>query len=358
MVSNPQHLKLIMVITRKTVAHHGEYMKVIIQGEQKEIRSVWMEGDLVKFIDQRLLPHRLDIFLATNVEDVAFSIKNMVVRGAPAIGVAAVFGIAQAKMLNLDFNEAAEKIKATRPTAQDLFFGVEYMLREIEKGVKPDVAAEKYVEGIINKCKRIGEHGEKLIKNKQKILTHCNAGALATVDYGTALAPIRLAHKKGKEIFVFVDETRPRLQGARLTAWELDNEGIPHALISDSAAGHFMHKGDVDIVIVGADRIVKNGDVANKIGTYTKAVLAKENGIPFYVAAPITTFDFSKDKGSEIPIEERGEEEVLTLGGESIAPLGTKARNPAFDVTPNKYITGYITENGIFKPSELSNLRK
>jgi translation initiation factor eIF-2B subunit alpha/methylthioribose-1-phosphate isomerase len=333
-------------------------MKVITEDGQKDMRSVWMEKDHIKFIDQRLLPHRLDIFLATCVEDVAFAIKNMVVRGAPAIGVAAAFGIAQAKMQDMDINEAAEKIRATRPTAQDLFYGVDFMVNKIEEGRKPDEAAEEYVEVIIDKCKRIGENGESLIKNKQRILTHCNAGALATVDYGTALAPIRLAHEKGKEIFVFVDETRPRLQGARLTAWEMANEGIPHALISDNAAGYFMQKGEVDLVIVGADRIVKNGDAANKIGTYSKAVLAKENEIPFYVAAPQTTFDFSLEKGDAIPIEERDEKEVLLFAKEQIAPSQTKARNPAFDVTPSKYITGYITEIGIFKPSELSNLEK
>jgi translation initiation factor eIF-2B subunit alpha/methylthioribose-1-phosphate isomerase len=178
------------------------------------------------------------------------------------------------------------------------------------------------------------------------------------VDYGTALAPIRTAFYKGKEIFVFVDETRPRLQGARLTAWELLNEGIPHALIADNAAGYFMQKREIDIVIVGADRIAKNGDVANKIGTYEKAVLAKENNIPFYVAVPITTFDFSLEEGSAIPIEERDEEEVLILYQKRIAPVETRARNPAFDVTPVRYITGYITENGVLKAQDLSNLNK
>ena len=232
------------------------------------------------------------------------------------------------------------------------------MLKKLAQGVEPRQAAEDYTESIINKCREIGKHGEGLIKHGHKILTHCNAGALATVDYGTALAPIRTAFYKGKEIFVFVDETRPRLQGARLTAWELLNEGIPHALIADNAAGYFMQKREIDIVIVGADRIAKNGDVANKIGTYEKAVLAKENNIPFYVAVPITTFDFSLEEGSAIPIEERDEEEVLILYQKRIAPVETRARNPAFDVTPVRYITGYITENGVLKAQDLSNLNK
>lgn len=333
-------------------------MKVKINGETRNMRSVWMEGIEIKFIDQRLLPHKLEIFSAKKTEDTAFAIKDMVVRGAPAIGVTAALGTAQAKMLGRDLNEAAEMLRATRPTAQDLFTAVDYMLKKIEEGIDPKKGAEEYVNNLLDKCKKIGEHGENLIKTNQKILTHCNAGALATVDYGTALSPIRFAHRNGKEIFVFVDETRPRLQGARLTAWELWNEGISHALISDNAAGHFMQRGEIDLVIVGADRIARNGDFANKIGTYEKAILAKENDIPFYVAAPITTFDFSLEDGGAIPIEERGEEEVLLLGKERIAPPETKARNPAFDVTPKKFVTGYITENGVLKAEDIPNLKK
>ncbi len=333
-------------------------MKVIINGEAREMRSVWMEGKEIKFIDQRALPHKLEIFSAKDVREVAFAIKDMVVRGAPAIGVTAAFGMSQAKMLGMDLNEAAKMLRATRPTAQDLFTAVDYILRKIEEGGDPKKGAEEYVENIIDKCRKIGEHGVTLIKPNQKILTHCNAGALATVDFGTALAPIRSAHRKGKEIFVFVDETRPRLQGARLTAWELWNEGIPHALIVDNAAGHFMQKKEIDLVIVGADRIAKNGDFANKIGTYEKGVLAKENDIPFYVAAPITTFDFSLENGNKIPIEERAEEEVLTLAYERLAPVKTRARNPAFDVTPEKYVTGYITEEGVLKAEDIPNLKK
>lgn len=333
-------------------------MKVKTEGETKDMRSVWMEGSQIMFIDQRLLPHKLDYFMAQNVEDTAFAIKEMVVRGAPAIGIAAAYGMAQAAMQEVDVKESAEKLRSTRPTAYDLFYAIDYMLGKIEEGVEPQKAAEDYVNSILEKCKKIGEYGEKLISDGFKILTHCNAGALATVDYGTALAPIRMAHGNGKKIFVFVDETRPRLQGARLTAWELENEGIPHALIADNAAGHFILRGEVDLVIVGADRITKNGDVANKIGTYTKAVLAKENGIPFYVAAPLSTFDFSLEDGDKIPIEERGEEEVLNFFQQNIAPENTKARNPAFDVTPARYITGIITEKGIFKPGEIAGLEK
>jgi methylthioribose-1-phosphate isomerase len=340
------------------LAYPGEDMKVNIDGKISDMRSLWMENKEIKFIDQRILPHRFEIFSAGSVEEVAFAIKDMVVRGAPAIGAAAALGMAQAKILGMDLNEAAEMLKATRPTAQDLFFAVDHILKKIEEGIDPKKAADEYVNSIIDKCKKIGEHGEPLIKANQKILTHCNAGALATVDYGTALAPIRFAYHKGKEIFVFVDETRPRLQGSRLTAWELWNEGIPHALIADNAAGHFMQKGEIDMVIVGADRIAKNGDFANKIGTYEKAVLAKENNIPFYVAAPITTFDFSLKDGNGIPIEERAEEEVLTLAYEWLAPIKTRARNPAFDITPKKYVTGYITENGVLKAKDMSTLKK
>jgi translation initiation factor eIF-2B subunit alpha/methylthioribose-1-phosphate isomerase len=219
----------------------------------------------------------------------------------------------------------------------------------------PVDSAKRYADDIIDKCRKIGENGAKLIKSGSKVLTHCNAGALATVDFGTALAPMRIAKRQGKRFFVFVDETRPRLQGANLTSWELMQEGIDHAIIADNAAGHYM-KSEVDLVIVGADRIASNGDTANKIGTYEKAVLAKENGIPFYVAAPISTFDprISSEKG--IPIEERSQKEVLRIGSQSIGPKGAKALNPAFDVTPARYITGLITESGIIKPSRVCQL--
>jgi translation initiation factor eIF-2B subunit alpha/methylthioribose-1-phosphate isomerase len=332
-------------------------MRVNTREGPKEMKSIWMLDTEIKFIDQRQLPHNLEIFTAKNLEDTALAIKDMVVRGAPAIGAAAAYAMAQSQMLNQDLKETAEKLRVTRPTAQDLFTAVDFMIAKLNEGSDAKESAEEYVESILDKCRKIGEHGERLIKNDQKILTHCNAGALATVDFGTALAPIRSAFRNGKKIFVYVDETRPRLQGARLTAWELENEGIPYALIADNAAGHFMQRGEIDLVIVGADRIVKNGDFANKIGTYEKAVLAHENDIPFYVAAPITTFDFSIDDGKQIPIEERAEEEVLTLGYEWIAPIKSRAKNPAFDVTPGKYVTGYITESGIIEAEEIPDLK-
>jgi translation initiation factor eIF-2B subunit alpha/methylthioribose-1-phosphate isomerase len=332
-------------------------MKVKINGEQKDMRSVWMEGSEIKFIDQRQLPHNFEIFTTKVLADTAFAIKDMVVRGAPAIGAAAAYGMAQAKLLGMNLDIAQKTLKSTRPTAQDLFTAVDFMAARLNMDSDPNSAAEEYVENILRKCQKIGEHGEKLISRNQRILTHCNAGALATVDYGTALAPIRMAHENDKNIFVFVDETRPRLQGARLTAWELSNENIPFALIADNAAGHFMQKKEIDLVIVGADRITRSGDFANKIGTYEKAVLAHVNEIPFYVAAPLTTFDFSIDSGTDIPIEEREQREVLEVRGNPIAPKGIQARNPAFDVTPKKYVTGYITENGVLSAKDISSLK-
>jgi translation initiation factor eIF-2B subunit alpha/methylthioribose-1-phosphate isomerase len=217
-------------------------------------------------------------------------------------------------------------------------------------------SAQAYVDASAEACRKIGEFGNSLIKNGDSLLTHCNAGALATVDYGTALAPMRIAHANGKNIFVYVDETRPRMQGAKLTAFELHEEGIPHAVIADNAAGYFMARGDVDLVITGTDRVAANGDVANKIGTYEKAVVAHENGIPVYIAAPISTIDFTCPTGNYIPIEERDQNEVLDINGLRVASKGSQALNPAFDVTPAKYITGIITEQGIFKPGELDKI--
>lgn len=313
--------------------------------EGKDQRALWFEDDKVKFIDQRKLPYNLKIYTAETVDDIAFGIKDMVVRGAPAIGAAAVYGMVLGKK---EMHKTAEKLRQTRPTAHDLFYAIDYMENEFKKGESPLDAANRYVEDIINRCKKIGENGEKLIKDGMNILTHCNAGALATVDYGTALAPIRLAHKNGKNIFVYADETRPRCQGL-LTSWELKNEGIKHSVIVDNAAGYFMKNGEVDMVIVGADRIAKNGDFANKIGTYEKAVIAKENSIPFYVAAPVSTFDNAIETGSQIIIEERKREELSKINGKTIMPDWTEVKNPAFDVTPKKYVTGYITEEGVKK---------
>jgi translation initiation factor eIF-2B subunit alpha/methylthioribose-1-phosphate isomerase len=310
-----------------------------------QYRALWHDGNVIKFIDQRKLPYSFEIFTAGTVDDVAFAIKEMVVRGAPAIGAAAVYGMALGEKEN---QKSAELLRSTRPTAYDLFYAVEYMVQAINRRENAFAAASTYVEDIITRCKKIGENGETLINDTMKILTHCNAGALATVDHGTALAPLRVAHGKNKKIFVFADETRPRLQGL-LTAWELFQEGIPHVLIADNAAGYFMKNKEIDLVIVGADRIAKNGDFANKIGTYEKAVLAKENGIPFYVAAPVSTFDPKLKDGSQIVIEERGRKELSEINGKTIMPDWVSVKNPAFDVTPQKYITGYITESGIRK---------
>jgi S-methyl-5-thioribose-1-phosphate isomerase len=308
-------------------------------------RALWYDGNVIKFIDQRKLPYSFEIFTARTVDDVAYAIKEMVVRGAPAIGAAAVYGMALGQK---EMQLSAELLRSTRPTAHDLFYAVEYMVHVINHKEDAFAAASAYVEDIVTRCKKIGENGESLINENMRILTHCNAGALATVDYGTALAPLRVAHAKDKKIFVFADETRPRLQGL-LTAWELFQEGIPHALIADNAAGYFMKNKEIDMVIVGADRIAKNGDFANKIGTYEKAVLAKENGIPFYVAAPVSTFDPKLKTGSQIIIEERGRKELSEINGKVIMPDWVSVKNPAFDVTPRKYVTGYITESGIRK---------
>ena len=318
----------------------------------QDIRAIWMENGVVKAVDQRALPHRFEIVEIDNSEALAEAISDMTIRGAPSIGAAAAYGMALAAIRGEDMEEAADRMRATRPTAHDLFYAVNLMLSERER--LPG-AADEYSDSIVARCKSIGEHGLDLIRDGSKILTHCNAGALATVDFGTALAPMRLARRAGKEFFVYVDETRPRLQGAKLTAWELLNEGIDHAIISDNASGHYI-RADVDVVIVGADRIASNGDFANKIGTYEKAVLARENGVPFYVAAPISTFDSSLLSGDEIVIEQRSPDEVLILDGVRVAPEGSDALNPAFDMTPSRYVSGFITEIGLLKPDELSKL--
>ena len=329
-------------------------MKMNIDGETRHLFAVWMENGVVRLIDQRKLPEKIEIFDAKNSDDIAHSIKDMLVRGAPAIGVTAAYGLAMAKLNGEDMEEAVRKIRSTRPTAYDLFKAIDFMK---ENGFL-ESSARRYANEISSRCKKIGEYGNELIGNDSRILTHCNAGALAVVDWGTAIAPMRIAHDSGKKLFVYVDETRPRLQGARLTAWELAQEGIDHAIIADNAAGHYMKAGKVDLVIVGADRITSSGDFANKIGTYEKAVLAKENGIPFYVAAPGSTFDFALSGGQDIPIEERSPDEVLYIEGKRLGPEQSTALNPAFDVTPSKYVSGFITEYGIFRPDELQKLRR
>ena len=335
----------------------------------KNYRTVWMEGNEVKLINQLLLPHKFKIYTCKNHTETADAIKTMIVRGAGAIGATAAYGVAQAALESNEDNyndyikKSVEIIKNTRPTAQNLFTGINYVYNSIKNNSNfneiKNIAigkANEFADYDAEACKKIGEYGNSLIKNNYKIETHCNAGWLAFVDWGTALSPVYSAHRNGKRIFVFVDETRPRNQGM-LTAWELAQEKIPHAIIADNAAGYYMQKGEIDIIITGADRIAANGDTANKIGTYEKAVLAKENSIPFYVAAPTTTFDLSIENGDKIPIEERSQDEVLFVSGYEngkitkvrIAPKESIAKNPAFDVTPAKYITGIITEKGIVK---------
>lgn len=334
----------------------------------------WVNG-VVKTIDQRRLPADLIVVELADYHEVARAIKEMLIRGAPAIGAAAAFGMALAaresaekrrEALLADLEKAADVLRETRPTAVNLFWAIERMLRkarslacteasEIAKALEDE--AKAIAEEDVETNKRMASYGAGLIKDGDNILTHCNAGALATVDYGTALGVIRKAHEQGKRVHVWVDETRPRLQGARLTAWELKQLGIPMTLISDNAAGLIMRKGRVDIVLVGADRIARNGDVANKIGTYKLAVLAKENGIPFYSVAPTSTIDLSIASGDEIPIEEREPREVTHIRGMPIAPEGVEVYNPAFDVTPNRYVTGIVTENGIAYPPFENSLR-
>ncbi len=327
-------------------------MRISIDGETKDMRAVWFKDGAVHMLDQKMLPHRVRVARLTDHHQVAEAIRDMTVRGAPAIGVAAAYGMLLAANAGADLKASAEELKGTRPTAFDLFFAVDHMLARMEAGEDPARTADDYADTIVDRCKRIGEHGERLIKDGSRIMTHCNAGALATVDWGTALAPIREAWRKGKDLFVYVSETRPRLQGMKLTAFELLNEGIPHAIIPDGASGHFLREG-MDLVIVGADRIAANGDFANKIGTYEKAVLAKELEVPFYTAAPLSTFDLSIERGEDIPIEYRDEEEVTMVDGVRIAPRGSKALNPGFDVTPARYLTGIITETGVLHPGDI-----
>lgn len=327
--------------------------------DQKVPLSVRWHYDHPDVLDQRLLPERTKYIHLRTPDAVAQVIRDMAVRGAPAIGITAAYGIALSSLLGRDVAGDAALLRSTRPTARDLFAALEFMLDGLELGGDPVDLAISYASSIERDCRAIGESGVELFKKGIKVLTHCNAGALASVYWGTALAPIRFAHMRGLHPFVFVDETRPLLQGSRLTAWELSLEGIDHVIIADNAAGHYMSKGQVDLILVGADRIARNGDVANKIGTYEKAVVAHENGVPFYVAAPWSTFDASLLTGDDVPIEERPQKEVLEVSGCRFAPEGSKALNPAFDITPFKYITGIVTPDGIIKPIDVENvLRK
>jgi methylthioribose-1-phosphate isomerase len=305
----------------------------------------WQDGRL-ELIDQRRLPAE-EVWLSFgDYLEVARAIREMVVRGAPAIGCAAAFGYALGVRAGVPREEVLATLRATRPTAVNLFWALD----RVHRAADPEAEAIAIWRDDIDRCLRIGEHGARLMPDAGAVLTHCNAGALATGGYGTALGVIRAARAGGKQIHVLADETRPFLQGARLTAWELARDGIPVTLITDNMAGALMARGEVQAVVVGADRIARNGDAANKIGTYSVAVLAREHGIPFYVAAPLSTVDLATPEGGRIPIEERAAEEVTHLQGVRVAPAGVAVRNPAFDVTPARLIRAIITEAGVAEP--------
>ncbi len=327
----------------------------------------WRNNSLI-MIDQRKLPGQEVYVRCRTYIQVAQAIEKMVIRGAPAIGIAAAYGLAlgflsargdTGRSLDRDFEKIYARLERTRPTARNLFWALERMrasyeknrghgVRALQRALLAEALAIETEDAEINRM--IGEHGRDLLGDGQTVLTHCNAGALATAAYGTALGIIRAAVSQGKKIRVYADETRPFLQGARLTVWELERDGIPVVLITDGMAGWLMARGEVGAVIVGADRIAANGDTANKIGTYTVAVLARENGVPFYVAAPMSTVDAALESGAGIPIEERKADEVREVGGRLITLAGVEVRNPAFDVTPAKFITAIVTERGIFRP--------
>lgn len=337
-------------------------------------RTVWMDGSVVRMINQHLIPHRFEIMDLGDYHQTAKAITVMNVRGAGAIGATAGFAMAQAALaagdssFHADMAQAAKVVQATRPTAQNLFYAVRRVLKAIEAQgsdiAKARQAAVAEAQDIADDdaacCEAIGQHGAPLVPENARVSTHCNAGWLAFVDWGSALSPVYVAHRQGKKPFVFVDETRPRSQGARLTAWELAKEGVPHAVICDNATGHYLRTGQIDMVIVGSDRIAANGDVANKIGTYTSALAAKAAGVPFYVAAPTTTIDPDCPSGDDIPIEERDQDEVRYTWGWSddgvftrvrTVPEESSARNPAFDVTPAELVAGIITEKGVVSAS-------
>jgi len=304
------------------------------------VEPIRWKGDRLELLDQRLLPEKIEYLTCRSAEEVAQAIRDMVVRGAPAIGCAAAFGV----VLSKGSRESFDVLARSRPTAVNLFWALERM----KKAKDLEAEARAIFEEDLAANRAIGRLGAELIREGSRVMTHCNTGALATAGYGTALGVIRAS--KSKNISVIANETRPYLQGARLTAWELVQEGIPCTLITDSMAGHLMSRGEVDVVIVGADRIAANGDVANKIGTYPLAVLAKRHGIPFYVAAPCSSFDPAIPDGSRIPIEERPADEVTGYRGARWAPQGVAVRNPAFDVTPADLVTGIICEKGIASP--------
>jgi S-methyl-5-thioribose-1-phosphate isomerase len=341
-----------------------------------------MEGRDVVVIDQRLLPHKFALLRLRNHRETAEAIQIMIIRGAGTIGATAGFGLAQAciesarlhQWRNFDsyVRKAYSTLLKTRPTAADLKHALDRVIDQVEEADDVEMAcavavaeAEAIADEYVARGQQIAEAGLPLIKSGTRVLTHCNAGWLALEDWGSATAPIYLAHRKGRKVFVWVDETRPRNQGANLTSWELLQEGVPHKIIADNAGGSLMRRGEVDLCLVGADRIAANGDVANKIGTYEKAVLAHENGVPFYVAAPSSTIDLKCRSGDDIPIEEREENEIHYVSGKNdrgqiqrvrISPEKARAANPAFDVTPARYITGIISERGIVRPTQVRKL--
>jgi len=342
------------------------------------LRTVDWHDNAVRLIDQRRLPGRFEQPIFRDYREVARAITEMVVRGAPAIGATAAFGLVLAgfqsratdrAQLLRDLEEAAAVLRQARPTAVNLGWALERVLRvavnedlDTADDVRQALLAEaqKLADEDVALNQRMGAHGATLVEEGDTILHHCNTGALAAVDFGTALGVVFAVHAQGKRIHVLVDETRPRLQGARLTAWELKQAGVSFDLISDTAAGYFMRQGQVNLCLVGADRVAANGDVANKIGTYQIAVLAKENGVPFYAVVPTSTVDLSLAHGDQIPIEERGADEVLDIQvkGERATPDRITARNPAFDVTPNRYLTAIVTENGIVRPPYIKSLAR
>jgi methylthioribose-1-phosphate isomerase len=335
--------------------------------------TIEWRGDYVVMIDQRRLPGEEIYLECRTAEAVAGAIEKMIIRGAPAIGVAAAFGVALgfSQVQNEaaapeEFERVSARLRGTRPTARNLFWALERMRAAFERHRRlplDELKAKLTQEALdieredVEINRRIGRFGADLIKDGDAVLTHCNAGGLATAAYGTAVGVIRAAFEQGKKIRVFADETRPFLQGARLTAWELEKLGVPYFVITDGMAGWFMKKGEIALAVVGADRIARNGDTANKIGTYSVAVLAKENNIPFYVAAPLSTFDFSLATGDAIPIEERSPLEVKEINGKLITPPEARVRNPAFDVTPAAFITAIVTEKGIVRPPYEESLK-
>ena len=340
------------------------------------VKTLEWTAEGVRLIDQRKLPTEETYVLCRDYEEVAEAIRNMTVRGAPAIGVTAAMGVAlgardadagHVSELRRAFDEICETLAGTRPTAVNLFWAIQRMRDKFESvtelpvdRIRQELIAEAqrmYVEDIAAN-EAMGRHGAALLPASGGVLTHCNAGALATCGYGTALGVIRAAVEQGKKIQVFADETRPFLQGSRLTAWELMQDRIPTTVISDNMAGAMMKQGKIGAVVVGADRIAANGDVANKIGTYSVAVLAKAHGIPFYVAAPVSTIDLETPDGGRIPIEQRSAREVTHMAGRQIAPEGVKVENPAFDVTPNAYVTAIVTERGVAQAPYSESLRR